>query len=203
MSTQADVDPYHQVKLVLAGRLAPNTDRATRKIVYLVTRRPCDIRMAVGGPLVVQFLCTPTAQPHTYFAHLAPGLVYDLMCGLNLKVVSEPVVGILKPRKRGLPRWPLAAWLIPAEGEVIIRLRDVPEAPPIESMAVPEDGPWASPTPLPSPAPTALSAQKRWSMSSQHCPHCNRSPGRFRILTDAWICEVCGRSFVPPVLETD
>ena len=182
-----------EVERVLQGLVDVELGAPTMKMVHIVTGSPCDVLLVPYGPVEVQFLSRPKGRPHTYVPRVGPGLVADVMRGLGVRRVVAPIVGVLaEATERGpFRRWPLAAWVVPEEGRLVILLREATGSPPMAAMAIPSDGPWA----LPSPVPPAAPREKRWVESGRACPHCGEHPETFRVLRDAWVCEVCGRSF--------
>lgn len=189
-----DHNAFAFVREVLRGERTVPVDYGAAKMMHLFSDTNCDIRIA---PSVFEIwpCCVPRRRPFEYYPRLAPAFVGDVMSAMDATAIVEPMVGVLRPGPRLGPfvLKRCGAWVIPNLDEVWIRLRQVANDAHTTTMPIPTDGEWS----LPARAPQYKPEPKRYVNNELNltCPHCKATPARFREISNAWICEQCGRSF--------
>ena len=186
--TNAPPELWQRVVDVLRGSCRPQLEPRSLKVLKLITALPCDVRLRPGC-----FEAWPErGGRHQYLSELAAPVLHHLMRRMGLSQVPEARVGLMERvglgAKFGEPAL-RAIWIVPAEDEVQLLLRDAPRRRgPRVGMAVPATGPWALPL-------AYAHTEPHWVAALRACPHCAATPAQFRELEAALVCPRCGRSF--------
>lgn len=192
-----DQNAFQIVRDVLSGTRQVPLDPRSAKVTHAITGSECDVQIATS---LFAMSWIPAVRRRTeWYPRLAPAFVSDLMSAMGVKEILEPTVGVLEPgsllRARSFQRTRCAAWIIPNFDDVEIRLRAIAADAHTDPIPIPAEGVWQLPTQAPPyrhvPVPKRYIAND----ARRACPHCSTVPARYREISDAWICEECGRSF--------